>query len=287
MKKWTRNYVLTVQVDHRALDYIDITSPLSLEFNINRSCNASANRATFTILNLAESTRRKIFMDRYQTLCYKGVELRAGYGDDREEWPLIFKGNIEQAFSKRNGVNYETTINAFDGGFAYRNGRTERAFAEGTPDKQIIKTLLNDLPGIKLGAIGDFGATLPRGNSFNGNTMKLLNDISEGHLFIDLEKLNCLRRNEGLQGNLVTLNADSGLLGSPLREESFLTFTMIFEPRLQIGQFVKLESQTETTFNGTYKVIGLQHNGVISGSQSGRCTTKVSLNYIKDIPVIL
>ena len=287
MRKWTRNYVLTVQVDHRALDYIDITSPLSLEFNISRSCNASANRATFTILNLAESTRRKVFMDRYQTLYYKGVELRAGYGDDREEWPLIFKGNIEQAFSKRNGVNYETTINAFDGGFAYRNGRTERAFAVGTPDSQIIKTLLNDLPGIKLGAIGDFSSTLPRANSLNGNTMKILNDISEGHLFIDLEKLNCLRRYEGLSGNLTTINADSGLLGSPLREESFLTFTMIFEPRLQIGQFVKLESQTETTFNGTYKVIGLQHNGVISGSESGRCTTKVSLNYIKDIPVVL
>lgn len=287
MKKWTRNYVLTVQVDHRALDYIDITSPLTLDFNIKRSCNASANRATFTLFNLSESTRRKIFMDRYQTLYYKGVELRAGYGDNREEWPLIFKGNIEQAFSKRNGVNYETTINAFDGGFAYRNGHTERAFAEGTPDKQIIQTLLNDLPGIKKGAIGKFDAKLPRANSFNGNTMKLLNDISEGHLFIDLEKLNCLRRYEGLSGNLTTINADSGLLGSPLREESFLTFTMIFEPRLQIGQFVKLVSQTETTFNGTYKVIGLEHNGTISGAQSGKCTTKVSLNYIKDIPEVL
>lgn len=287
MKKWTRNYVLTVQVDRKAADYIDITSPLTLSFNIKRSCNASANTGTFTILNLAESTRRKIFMDRYQTLYYKGVELSAGYGDDKEEWPLIFKGNIEQAFSKRNGVNYETTINAFDGGFAYRNGRTERAFAEGTSDKQIIETLLKDLPGIKKGAIGNFDATLPRGNSLNGNTMKILNDVSEGHLFIDLEKLNCLRRYEGLQGNLTTLNADSGLLGSPLREESFLTFTMIFEPRLQIGQFVKLESQTETEFNGTYKVIGLEHNGTISGSQSGKCTTKVSLNHIKDIPEVL
>ena len=287
MKKWTRNYVLTVQVDHRALDYIDITSPLTLNFNIKRNYNASANKASFTILNLAESTRRKVFMDRYQTLYYKGVELRAGYGDDREDWPLIFKGNIEQAFSKRNGVDYETTIDAFDGGFAYRNGFSERNFAEGTTDKQIINTLLADLPGIKKGSIGNFNAQLVRGNSFNGNTMKILNDVTEGHLFIDLERLNCLRRNEGLSWNLSILNADAGLLGSPLREESFLTFEMIFEPRLQIGQFVKLESQTESTFNGTYKVIGIEHNGVISGSQCGKCTTKVSLNYIKDIPEVL
>lgn len=287
MQKWTRNYILTVQVDHNAQDYIDIKSPLTLNFNIKRSCNASANKASFTILNLAEETRRKVFMDRYQTLYYKGVELRAGYGDDKEEWPLIFKGNIEQAFSKRSGVNYETTIDAFDGGFAYRNGATERTFAKDTTDKQIINTLLEDLPHIKKGAIGNFDAKLPKGNAYSGNTMKILNDVTEGHLFIDLEKLNCLRRYEGIAGNMAIINSDAGLLGSPLREESFLTFEMIFEPRIQIGQFVQLDSQTESAFNGTYKVIGLEHSGTISGAQSGTCKTKVSLNYIKDIPVVL
>ena len=62
---------------------------------------------------------------------------------------------------------------------------------------------------------------------------------------------------------------------------------MIFEPRLQIGQFIDIQSKTETIYNGTYKVIGIEHSGTISDSQSGTCKTKVSLNYIKDLPVFL
>ena len=62
---------------------------------------------------------------------------------------------------------------------------------------------------------------------------------------------------------------------------------MIFEPRLQIGQFVEIESKTETIYNGTYKVVGIEHTGMISDAQSGQCKTKVRLNYIKGTPVIV
>ena len=62
---------------------------------------------------------------------------------------------------------------------------------------------------------------------------------------------------------------------------------MIFEPRLQIGQFVRIKSQTETFYNGVYKVVGIEHSGIISDAQSGQCKTKVSLNYIGTTPVIV
>lgn len=287
MRKWTRNYFLTVQTDEKALDYIDITMPLTISFRIKRSVNSSANTASITVLNLAENTRRKVFLDSYKTMYYKGIELRAGYGNEKETLPLIFKGNIQKAFSKRNGTNYETTIDALDGGFAYVNARSSRQFAAGTTDKQALKELAADLPHIELGKIGNFNLTSPRGNTVDGSTLDYFSTFSEKNFFIDLEKINCLLPSEGFEGNIKVINADVGLLGTPLREEAFLTFEMIFEPRLQIGQFIDIQSKTETIYNGTYKVIGIEHSGTISDSQSGTCKTKVSLNYIKDLPVFL
>lgn len=287
MEKWTRSYYLTVQTNEEAEEYIDITMPLTISFHIRRSVNASANTATITILNLSEDTRSKIFLDNYKTFYYKRVELRAGYSLGKETLPLIFKGNIQKAYSKRNGVNYETTIDALDGGFAYANAYSSRQFAEGTTDKQILKSLAADLPYIELGKIGNFDYKLPRGNSIDGPTLQYFNTVSEGHYFIDLEKIHCLLDDEGFSGNINLINSDCGLLGSPLRQESFLTFEMIFEPRLQIGQFVELQSTTEKRFNGTYQVLGIEHSGIISDAQSGNCKTKVSLNYIDGTPVYL
>lgn len=283
MQKWTRNYVLSIQTD---TGYIDITMPFTMTFSIKRNTLAEANTGKFTILNLAENTRRRIYKDKYQTNVYKGIELRAGYGDRKETLPLIFKGNIKQAYSKRNGVNYETEIDAYDAGFAFMNGNTSRSFAKGTTDKQILQTLMTDLPHVSLGKIGNFTDSLPKGNTLQGTTVDLIKNISKSNFFIDNEKAYCLKENECFQGNISQIRSESGLLGSPLREETVLTFSIIFEPRLQVGQYVELLSTTEKLFNGDYKVIGVQHNGTISDAQSGSCTTKVSL-YYGALPLII
>lgn len=285
MRKWTRNYFLTVQVDAEGKDYIDITMPLTLSFHIQRNINATANTANITVLNLNKDTRSKVFLDNYKTMYYKGIELRAGYGDKKETLPLIFKGNIQTAFSKRNGVDYETTIQALDGGFAYINSSSSRQFPEGTTDRQALIALASDLEEhIGLGKIGNFNLPITRGNTIDGNTLDYFSTYSDNHFFIDLEKINCLLDDEGFEGSIKVIDASCGLLGSPLRQESFLTFEMIFEPRLQIGQFVELQSVTEEGYNGVYKVLGIEHSGIISNAQSGQCKTKVSLSYIGTLP---
>lgn len=292
MQKWTRNYFLTVQVDADAKDYIDITMPLTLSFHIQRNINATANTANITVLNLNKDTRSKVFLDNYKTMYYKGIELRAGYGDKKETLPLIFKGNIQTAFSKRNGVDYETTIQALDGGFAYINSSSSRQFPKGTTDRQALVALSSDLWSndpkknchVALGKIGHFNLPITRGNTIDGNTLDYFSTYSDNHFFIDLEKINCLLDDEGFEGSIKVIDASCGLLGSPLRQESFLTFEMIFEPRLQIGQFVELKSMTEDNYNGVYKVLGIEHSGIISDAQSGQCKTKVSLNYVEGLP---
>lgn len=277
MQKWTRNYILSVQVEGN--NWLDISLPFTMYFRVVRNTFATANTAKITILNLSEDTRRKVYKDRYKFDIYKGIELRAGYGDKKELLPLIFKGNIKQAYSKKNKVDYITEIEAYDGGFAFQNGRTVRSFAEGTSDKQILKTLIEDLPAVEVGKIGTFTGSLPRGNAMQGVTTDLIKNVAAGNFFIDNEKAYCLQEEECFRGNIGEINSGNGLLGSPQREETLLTFNMLFEPRLQVGQYVHLTSETEKLFNGSYKVIGLEHSGTISDAVSGKCETKVSLFY--------
>lgn len=285
MQKWQRNYILSIQV--RDNSWIDITLPFTMSFRISRNTNASANTARITVLNLSSDTRLKIYKDKYTFGLYKGIELRAGYGDTKETLPLIFKGNIKQAYSQRNGVDYQTDIECYDGGFAFLNGYTSRSFASGTTDRQIISALIKDLPAVDLGRIGTFDGSLPRGNALEGSTTDLIKSITKSNFFIDNEKAYCLQEEECYRGNVTEISSASGLMGSPLREETMLTFEMMFEPRLQIGQHVHLTSQTEKLFNGDYKVIGVEHNGTISDAQSGRCVTKVTLYYgIKKLKII-
>ena len=276
MLKWTRNYILSIQAEG---GWLDISMPYTLTFNIVRNTMAQANTGRFTILNLAEDTRRRIYKDKFTTNVYKGIELRAGYGESKETLPLIFKGNIKQAYSQRNGVNYETSIEAYDAGFAYVNSNTGRSFAKGTTDKQIIESLIKDLPNISVGKIGTFPNKIDKGNAMQGPTIELIKNIAKSNFFIDNEKAYCLQENECIHGNIEKITSATGLLGSPLREEALLTFSILFEPRLQVGQYIQLESQTEKLFNGEYKVIGIEHQGTISDAASGQCITKATLYY--------
>lgn len=277
MQKWQRNYILSIQTSGSS--WIDITLPFTMNFRISRNTNASANTARISILNLSKDTRLKIYKDKYTFDIYKGIELRAGYGDSKETLPIIFKGNIKQAYSQRNGVDYQTDIECYDGGFAFLNGYTSKSFAAGTSDRQILYSLVKDLPAIDMGVIGNFEGSLPRGNAMEGATTDLIKSVSKSNFFIDNEKAYCLQDEECYRGNITEISSASGLMGSPLREETMLTFEMMFEPRLQIGQHIHLTSQTESLFNGNYKVIGVEHNGTISDATSGRCVTKVTLYY--------
>ncbi len=58
--------------------------------------------------------------------------------------------------------------------------------------------------------------------------MQLLRAITNEHTFVDNERVNILLDEECLRGNVVQINANTGLLGTPLKEESSITFNMIF-----------------------------------------------------------
>lgn len=289
--KFGRNYQIYVQPDAAAAAIngntnalpINIALPFTLELDITRNIQNSANTCQLRIWNLAQGTRNQIRFDRTNYAVNRGVILKAGYGLNPA---VVFSGNITQAWSVREGVNYVTTIECFVGGAAYINAHYDRVWAAGTPIQAIVQDMVSSLSsyGISVGAIGSYLGVLPMQTTISGNTMELLKTYTGGAAFIDQLKANCLNNGEYIAnlGGITTVTSDSGLLGTPIQEQLLLTFDMIFEPRLNPGQLVVLQSLTENNFNGTYKCISVKHRGMISAAKCDAVITTVGLQYIKD-----
>lgn len=271
--KFDRKYKLSVEVEGGR--NVEIELPFTCEFQVNRQSLASANTGTFVIRNLGQRTRDLIYLDKYDWTTPRAVQFRAGYGTFT---PLILNGTVKQAFSYREGVDMVTVIEAWDGGFQHVNGFSSMTVAPGQSANYILNKLCADLPQIK-GApiIGDFPVTNARGEVLFGNTWQIIQQKSNGLATIDNSQVKILNNNECIEGEIPLINSDSGLLGSPRRSDAQLEFEMLFEPRFTIGQIVQLQSSTNKLFDGTYKVMGFNHKGVISPVVSGQASTSVSL----------
>ncbi len=277
--KLGRNYSLAVQTIEK--DFLRIAPPISIEFDINRNTLSSLNTASIRIYNLSDDSRNQIRKNAQNTGDLRQVSLVAGYG---KNMGTLFTGTMSQAWSVREGVNFITQIECFDGGFAVLNGEFSQTFQANTKQTDILGTMIDSLPSVSRGAIGSHPGSISRANPYSGNTVSLLNELTNGGFFIDNGKANCLGDSECIAGDVPVINEKSGLLGTPVLEQTFLTFDMIFEPKIYIGQKVQLQSSTfkdinGNNLNGFYKVVSLKHRGMISESVCGDAVTSVGLLY--------
>lgn len=276
MDKFGRTYRLEVATQSGST--LVIEPPFTIQFDVYRNLIVSPNESTIRIFNLAANNRNQI---RYDVSNYgelRPVVLKAGYIN--QTLATVFSGNIAQAWSVREGTDFITTISAHDGGFSFVNGKTDNTFPANTAFDTVIRTLAGqNLPGTTLGAVGSYPGQLSRGNAYSGTTSDILTQLTGGGFFIDNTKVHCLNPNECVEGGIQVINSRSGLLGTPVRENLIIHFDMLFEPRLLIGQQVKLESIGDVNFNGFYKIYSLHHKGMISESVCGDAVTSVIFNY--------
>lgn len=311
--KLGRNYKLFIQkkftfaelVANPELDnlgtFIEINYPLTINFVIDKNSNSSANMMNLQIYNLSEKTYSQIVQDRFNTqdlgsgIRYRQVILKAGYKNDL---PVVFVGNLLEAYTQRQGVDMITTLVVQDGLYAALNSFSSFSVTKSTAFKDILNTLFDDLFNGKVekGTITDIEGTTPRGSIYDGNTFSLIKDFFgkqvvvnlegndglsntlERDIFIDNERINILNKNDYIDiGKVLVINTDTGLLGTPMRRETYIEIEMIFEPTVILGQLVQLESATDQRFNGQYKIYGISHRGVFSGSVSDSATTTLQL----------
>lgn len=283
MIKFDRNYRLRVQTELGG-SFLDITLPFTIEFDITRNVLTSANICQVRVYNLSEDNRDLIRHNAHDIGNYKRLILEAGYGDNLA---VIFKGNIRQAWSVREGTNFITQMECYDGGFAFVNGVVNLQVPSGTTRKaELIAVATAGLPHVSVGAVGTLdGPPLTRSNVHSGNTVDVLRQLTAGGAFIDQERFNFLGTNEYIQslsGDAV-IDSRSGLLGTPILEQNKITFDMLLEPGLNPGHRVFLDSDTGAAFDGAHIIKGVKHRGMISAAVCGNAITTGTFLFIKQI----
>lgn len=275
-KRFLRSYRLTMMTS--IYSTMVVTPPFTIEFDVQRDFMSSANVCMIRIMNLNEHNRNLLMKDPTEVIGYRSVELAAGYGDQLIK---IFSGNMTRCWSVREGDTWVTSLECFDGGAAIAQAITNQPVGPRTPNQQIVERLIKDLApyGVSRGVVGTVTGTTSRSTALNGPTTKLLTDFTKGTFFIDQGKANVLGDNECI-GQVVQIDADTGLQGTPILEQYKLSFTMVFEPKLNIGQVIQLTSQIDR-FNGYYRVASIKHTGTISEFVGGDCKTRISCQYGK------
>lgn len=308
IQKFGRNYYLSVGINKKdPTDVIIIRPPYSLEFDITRNLLSSSNIGKLRIYNLDAAHRQQIRYDFSNFSSNFKISLRAGYGTSTTNGlnlPLIFTGNITQAYSEREAVNWVTTIESFDAGFDFINAQLPGTlnFPSGTAYGDILQQLVGYLPNTTPGAIGNyykkdaFGNLIvtTRARSLNGSVTENIKTLAPNAFFIDNGKVFVLSTNECRQGAVAFINSQSGLIGTPLREQGTVTFSMIFEPGIILGQIIQLQSLTAPQFNsneininpatlsnvnGYYKIVSIKHRALISPTVCGDAITTLQFFY--------
>lgn len=279
-------------------EIIKITNPFTLIFNIRRKALSSSNTASFKIYNLNENTRNQLYKDYTNLLALRHMTLRAGYSDPL---PIIFDGNIKWCTSSRGQgeTNFITEIEAFDWTFPVVNSHTSRSFPGEVRKQQVVDQLVKDITSmgpekhrVTRGHIRQYvdennNPIVEYDRVLSGYSWHLLKEETDNACFIDNGQLHILNEDDYFDGSLTEISSETGLLGAPKRSETFVMAEMVFEPTLVVGQQVTLKTSSQKMFNGQYKIIGINHMGVISDAVSGKCQTMVSLfNYKKNAELV-
>ncbi len=275
MIKFNRVYLLQVETISGGI--ISIKRPFTIEFDIHRNTLSAANVGSFRIYNLAPDTRSQIRHDQFNFGDIRTVTFFAGYGSNLV---MAFTGFISQAWSVREGNNYITQIESYDGGLAFQTAQTNQSFQSQETTSTITKKLIASLPGVTPGVISpQFNDPIGKGVSYTGATIPILNELTGQSFFIDNAKGNFVNDDEYIDfGEIPLINVQSGLIGTPVRENTYINIDLLFEPSIHAASLVTLESQAaDGGFNGTHKVISLKHKGTISSAVCGDAVTSLGL----------
>lgn len=292
--KFGRTYTMIVQGNTQKWTF---GSPFTCRFATVANGGPTMNTGDFFIYNLPEKVRNDILADIYGGFentpgelvplgivplgqALRPVSFAAGYQNE-PQLPVIFVGNVVWAYSYRQGPDWITQIHCVDGQGAIDIGNAEISFISGTTLGQIFRTICQALPGLSIGLISKTFDQYkdPRGVVVSGNPWEeLVRRIIpvNAQLFVNKGSIYIILQNEYVPnpGGIMEINADTGIIGSPRRQDSQTIVSMIFEPRLELGQQVLLRSASP--YAGETKLLHLRHYGTISESECGDLITEAT-----------
>lgn len=262
----------------------DKLESLAVEISLDKNNTNSASSCKVAIYNLSPNTRKNIRKSYRNSNIYRKIKIYAGYEDFIT---LIFSGTITTALSYRENNNYITNIECSDD-YSMVNSFTNVSIKAGFKESDVIKLLAKDLKGVEIGYITESENIFKvgdKGRVYNGKTWDIMNEINQDlDIFIDNNKLYVMGEKEIRTSDILTLDADSGLLQEPKEYDGYLEVKTLFEPLANVNNKVILNSKQLPEYNGDYRLIGVNHNLKIEKiGRETEGTTILKLEFLKDI----
>lgn len=251
MKQFGRKWQVSIFSKNNTI----IVNDLKIAFEITKSTDSKPNEASVQIWNMERNKIEQALNGEF-----KNLSLSVGYG----ELCLIFKGDITKTQVERNGVDTILRFSCADGFRAFAESRITLTLPRGADDGEILKQLGGTFKNVMLGEVATPNKTkLPRGKVLNGDTRALLDNLAKNNnadWSIQDEQLVFIPKNSVLTDEIFLLSQETGLIGLPEKTDTGLNLNCLLNPRLKIGGLVEVKSMF-STFNGTYKIIKIKHNG--------------------------
>jgi hypothetical protein len=265
--------------------------PLTCVFETTSRLQYGINSAHFMITNLARATYNDLQFDSALDIDAANpfyllpVKFYAGYISEGPA-PLVFQGNVLKAFSYRDGPDVVTDITLLDGQAAAQQSQVAAAVAAPWTAQAVVDILTPLMApfGVQYGGASTLIGTTPqaRGMMALGSTYDVLAKLAASRnctACISQGKIYLMGPQDYIvvPGALPQLDVTTGIIGTPRRSGYNVDVTMLFEPRVALGQQIIVVSTVNQAINGTYRVDGIDHRGIISGAKGGPLLTTFHL----------
>lgn len=286
MLKFNRRYKCLFRIGKREYgnkqkteQTFEIAYPYTLQFQVEAGCYQTSQKGNLRFYNINPDYQKALWKESYDMSKYIEVQLYAGYGDNT---PLIFAGDVLMCYTSRKGgdTDFITEMEVSAAPEVFKNGFANMTITEGADVSSVFNDLFKGIPDVGIGYITKELGKIKRPTTYLGNPIELIKGAygSKYEVFIENGLLNVLAEGEVKKDAVLTVTAQSGLLGSPKRNGALTEVELLFEPQATVAGLVNVLSDSMPDMNGTYKCLNVSHQGIISHSgECGKVTTKLVL----------
>lgn len=290
-------------------------SNIATNIDITKSFQGLLGSCNIRLFNLSDNHRNMLFHEPYwvseleKTGSYKRLILSYGYlSYNGSEKHVDWVGIIRSASSYKQGSSIVTEIIADEMGYVDDNAFIQLELKKGSSIKQIFQKDFNKFikeakytkeiqkeAEKKIGM--DLSQFFPERNlnfkcDFKNDYViekdKVINTTIEGAISYLLSYItNSRMTKEGntiyltdtqkKTENTIIINAENGLQSTPRVYGARMTLNMLFEPKININQTVKVESLIAPNINDEYTVAGYSHHLTLGDGTSPSATTELNL----------
>lgn len=261
-KRYNLDYFLQVQGRDGTIYTIEgiDNNSLVIEYEVVKTYTNQTNTGNITIYNLSQEIRNNLKKTKLDT-DIRQLNLSLGFNGN---FTNIFRGTVKECSSNRQGENFKTQINGWDGGEAILKSQSNLTLNNNV---DIYKRLSSDLKGVTIGYISDkakYKLNTSRGQVLSGKTWDILKRYQgEFQMFIDNQQLYIMAENETLNYTY-NIKTENGILETPKDLNGTIQLNLLGEVNFRLKGIVNLELEDDKTYNGKYIIIKITQRGTIA-----------------------